>query len=222
LSLLVLVRHGQSIWNLENRFTGWTDVPLTEAGRAEARACGEELRCVPFDIAFTSKLQRAQQTLSLILESAGQTPPVVEDQALNERHYGDLQGLNKAETAARFGEEQVQRWRRGFEEQPPGGESLKDTAERSLAYFYAKIAPELQSGRNVLVSAHGNTIRALLMDLDHLSPAQVEKVEIEYCVPIAFSYTDGQFAQVLLPDCQIIGPSRAADGLARLSRPQND
>lgn len=206
MSLLVMVRHGQSIWNLENRFTGWTDVPLTEQGRQEARDCGEMMSCVPFDRAFTSKLQRAQETLRLILQAAGQIDvPVTEDKSLNERNYGDLQGLNKAETAEKFGADLVQQWRRSFESRPPGGESLKDTADRSLFYFYAKIVPELEAGKNIIISAHGNTIRAILMDLDHLSPDQVEKVEIHYCVPMTFEHhPDGHFAQVLLPDCRIV------------------
>lgn len=209
-----MVRHGQSVWNLENRFTGWTDVPLTEEGRAEARACGELIHCIAFEIAFTSKLQRAQETLKLILEAAHQSPPVIEDQALNERHYGDLQGLNKAETAEKFGAEVVQRWRRGFESRPPGGESLKDTADRSLSFFYQKIFPHLDAGQNVIISAHGNTLRALLMDLDHLTPDQVEKVEINYCVPIAFEFGNGQFAQVLMPACELV---RSAQPSARQS-----
>ncbi|UFP94849.1 2,3-bisphosphoglycerate-dependent phosphoglycerate mutase [Gloeobacter morelensis] len=219
MALLVMVRHGQSIWNLENRFTGWTDVPLTEKGRAEARACGELIYCIPFAVAFTSKLTRAQDTLRLILEAAEQPDvPVVEDQALNERHYGELQGLNKAETAAKYGEETVRRWRRSLEGRPPGGESLKDTAVRSLRYFYERIVPELEAGKNAIVSAHGNTIRAILMELDHLSPEQVEKVEIEYCVPVAFEHReDGTFCQVLMPQCDIIRPPQPpARSIARL------
>ncbi len=210
MGLLVMVRHGQSIWNLENRFTGWTDVPLTEAGREEARLCGELIYCVPFDVAFTSGLKRAQDTLAILLKSAGQSRvPVIADIALNERHYGDLQGLNKAETAQKFGEEAVQRWRRSLDSRPPGGESLKDTAERSLEFFYAKISPELKAGKNVIVSAHGNTIRAILMELNHLTPQQVEKVEIAYCVPISYEYgPDGRFSQVLMPECRIIGPTQ--------------
>jgi 2,3-bisphosphoglycerate-dependent phosphoglycerate mutase len=204
-----MLRHGQSIWNLENRFTGWTDVPLTETGRQEARECGGQIHCIPFDIAFTSKLQRAQDTLKIVLDSAGQSIPIIEDAALNERSYGDLQGLNKAETAAKYGSEVVHRWRRGFEDRPPNGESLKDTAERSLSYFYSHILPELEAGKNVIISAHGNTLRALLMELDHLEPDQVEQVEIEYCVPITFAYTDGKFAQVLLPNCEIVGQAQA-------------
>jgi 2,3-bisphosphoglycerate-dependent phosphoglycerate mutase len=204
-----MLRHGQSIWNLENRFTGWTDVPLTETGRQEARECGGQIHCIPFDVAFTSKLQRAQDTLRIVLESAGQAIPIIEDAALNERNYGDLQGLNKAETAAKYGSEVVHRWRRGFEDRPPNGESLKDTAERSLRYFYSHILPELEAGKNVIISAHGNTLRALLMELDHLGPDQVEQVEIEYCVPITFAYEDGKFAQVLLPNCEIVSQAQA-------------
>ncbi len=200
MALMVILRHGQSIWNLENRFTGWTDVDLTEQGRREALEAGREMAHLRFDLAFTSKLKRAQETLRLILQAMGQTEiTVFEDQALNERHYGDLQGLNKAETAQKYGAELVYQWRRSYATRPPGGESLEDTANRTLDYIHSQILPQLAAGKNVLISAHGNTIRCVLMDLDHLSPEQVEKVEIEYCVPIVYEYENQHFTHIDLP-----------------------
>jgi len=172
MSTLVLVRHGESQWNLENRFTGWVDVPLSPKGIEEAKRAGEKIKkeAIRFDKAYTSDLQRAQVTLSLILEALGQTSlPVIKDQALNERHYGDLQGLNKAETAKKFGEAQVKIWRRSYDVAPPNGESLKDTAARTLPYFESKILSDLKQGKNVLVSAHGNSLRSIIMVLDKLS-----------------------------------------------------
>ena len=183
---LVLVRHGQSQWNLENRFTGWVDVPITPLGEKEAHLAGQELKDVKFDVAFTSELQRAQQTLKIILEEIGQTSlPVTKDKSLNERHYGDLQGLDKAETVKKFGEQQVHIWRRSFDVKPPNGESLKDTAERTLPYFKNTILPAAMKG-NVLISAHGNSLRAIVMDLDKLSPEQIMLVNIETCRPIYY------------------------------------
>ena len=183
---LVLVRHGQSQWNLENRFTGWVDVPITPLGEKEAHRAGQELKDVKFDVAFTSELQRAQQTLKIILEEIGQTSlPVTKDKSLNERHYGDLQGLDKAETVKKFGEQQVHIWRRSFDVKPPNGESLKDTAERTLPYFKNTILPAAMKG-NVLISAHGNSLRAIVMDLDKLSPEQIMLVNIETCRPIYY------------------------------------
>src|SRR5215468_1877128 len=152
---LVLVRHGESQWNLENRFTGWVDIALSERGREEARQAGEKLKGFHFDEAFTSVLQRAIETLKIILEVTGQTKlPVEQDKALNERMYGDLQGLNKAETAKKFGDEQVKLWRRSYEVKPPNGESLKDTAERVLPYYDRRILPDLKASKDILVSAH--------------------------------------------------------------------
>lgn len=182
--ILILVRHGQSQWNLENRFTGWTDVPLTDQGRAEARAAGQALRGVRFDRAFTSALSRAQETLRIILGVIGQPDlPVETDPALNERHYGDLQGLNKAETAERLGKEIVHRWRRSYDSAPPGGESLKDTQARVLPYYRARIAPLLLAGQTVLVVAHANSLRALVMDLDGIAPSDVPDLTIPTGVP---------------------------------------
>lgn len=188
-SRLVLVRHGQSLWNFENRFTGWTDVPLTEQGRKEARNCAGLLRDGRFDIAYTSTLRRAYETLELILAELGQAPPVIRDAALNERHYGELQGLDKAEAAQHFGAEQVQLWRRSYAVAPPGGESLEMTAQRTLPFFERAIGGDLRHGKSVLVVAHGNSLRAILMKLDALDAEQVVDLEIGTGVPIAYELT---------------------------------
>ena len=193
---LVLLRHGESQWNLENRFTGWVDVPLSPKGEEEARQAGEKLKAagIRFDLAFTSVLQRAIRTLEITLGILGQNDiPVEQDQALNERHYGDLQGLNKAETAQRFGDEQVHIWRRSYDVAPPGGESLKDTAARTLPYCEAKIFPAVKAGKNVLVSAHGNSLRAVVMHLDQLSREQVLDLNLATGVPIVYEIdTEGR------------------------------
>lgn len=187
MALLVLLRHGESQWNLENRFTGWVDVPLTEKGRAEAHAAGRKLREFSFDRAYTSLLQRANDTLAIVLEEIGRTDLVpTRDEALNERHYGDLQGLNKADTAARYGEEQVHLWRRSYDIAPPGGESLKDTAARTLPYFETHIRPDLQAGMNVLVAAHGNSLRAIVMHIEKLSREQVLELNLATGVPLVY------------------------------------
>jgi 2,3-bisphosphoglycerate-dependent phosphoglycerate mutase len=189
MALLVLIRHGESQWNLENRFTGWVDVPLTEKGREEARRAGDKIRHLRFDKAYTSVLQRAKDTLDIVLQVIGQEGiPIAYDQALNERHYGDLQGLNKAETAEKFGKEQVHLWRRSYDVAPPGGESLKDTAARTLPYFQAHIVPDLQAGTNVLVSAHGNSLRSIVMELDHLTKEQVMELNLATGVPIVYEF----------------------------------
>jgi 2,3-bisphosphoglycerate-dependent phosphoglycerate mutase len=196
MATLVLIRHGESQWNLENRFTGWIDVPLTDKGRDEARRAGEKLRGVRFDKAYTSVLQRAIETLDIVLAVIGQEHlPVTRDQALNERHYGDLQGLNKAETAEKFGTEQVHLWRRSYDVAPPGGESLKDTAARTLPYFEAHILPDLRAGRNILVSAHGNSLRSIVMHLDKLTKEQVLELNLATGVPIVYEMS---------PDLQIL------------------
>ena len=191
MSFLVLVRHGESQWNLENRFTGWVDVPLSEKGIQEAAAAGERLKKenLKFDCAFTSDLQRAQNTLKLILEKLGQTGiPVEKNRALNERHYGELQGLNKAETAQKFGDEQVKIWRRSYDIAPPGagGESLKDTAARTLPYFESNILSEIKKGRSVIVAAHGNSLRSIVMHLDKLTKEQVLELNLATAVPIVY------------------------------------
>ena len=192
-NVLVLVRHGQSEWNKLNLFTGWRDPGLSEKGVEEARTAGRLLKAegYKFDVAFTSALKRAQHTLELILEELGQTGLLTyADQALNERDYGDLSGLNKDDARRRWGEEQVHIWRRSYDVKPPGGESLKDTAARTLPYYESKIWPEVKAGRNVLVAAHGNSLRSIVMKLDNLSPEEVTKLEIATGVPIVYQLDD--------------------------------
>lgn len=194
MAILVLVRHGESQWNLENRFTGWIDVPLSERGVEEAEAAGRKIKKegLTFDTAYTSVLQRAQRTLDIILEGIRQKDiPVEKDQALNERHYGDLQGLNKAETAQKFGAEQVKIWRRSYDVAPPGGESLKDTAARTLPYFESKIMADIKKGRNVIVAAHGNSLRSIVMELDKLTKEQVLELNLATGVPIVYEFDKG-------------------------------
>lgn len=184
---LVLLRHGESQWNLENRFTGWVDVPLTPRGIQEAKNAGDKLRGFTFDRAFTSVLARANETLRLALEAIGQSNlPVEKDKALNERMYGELQGLNKAETAKKYGEAQVKIWRRSYDVPPPGGESLKDTAERVLPYYEQTIKPYLLKGETILVAAHGNSLRALIMELEQLSREQVLELNIPTGAPVLY------------------------------------
>ena len=187
--LLVLVRHGESEWNKQNLFTGWRDVDLTERGIEEARAAGRKLKAqgLRFDVAFTSALKRAQRTLDVMLSELGQADiPVIKDQALNERDYGDLVGLNKDDARKRWGEQQVLIWRRSYDVAPPGGESLKDTAARVLPYYIAEILPRVLRGERVLVSAHGNSLRALIMVLDRHSTESILKLNLETGVPLVY------------------------------------
>jgi 2,3-bisphosphoglycerate-dependent phosphoglycerate mutase len=187
--LLVLVRHGESEWNKKNLFTGWRDVDLTEQGIAEARTAGRRLKAqgITFDVAFTSVLIRAQRTLDLILEEMGQTNiPIFKDQALNERDYGDLVGLNKDDARKKWGEEQVHLWRRSYDVQPPGGESLKDTVARALPYYVQEILPRVLRGERVLVSAHGNSLRALVMVLDGHTPETIPNLNLATGVPMIY------------------------------------
>lgn len=197
--ILALIRHGQSQWNLENRFTGWVDIPLTDAGRAEARKGAALIRDLRFTRAFTSALCRAQETLNIVLDVTGQKNlPIEKDKALNERHYGALQGLNKAETAKKYGDEQVHIWRRSYDVPPPKektelnpdgiSESLKDTAARTLPYFSAKIMPCLQAGENILVVAHGNSLRSIVMHLDNLTKEQVLELNLATGAPIVYTF----------------------------------
>jgi 2,3-bisphosphoglycerate-dependent phosphoglycerate mutase len=187
--LLVLVRHGQSEWNLKNLFTGWKDPDLTAQGVAEAKAGGHRLKAkgLSFGIAFTSALTRAQKTCDLILNEIGQPElETIRNLALNERDYGDLSGLDKAETAARYGDAQVHIWRRSYDVPPPGGESLKDTVARTLPYFVTDILPRVMAGEKVLVAAHGNSLRALVMVLDRLDPKGIMNVELNTGEPIVY------------------------------------
>jgi 2,3-bisphosphoglycerate-dependent phosphoglycerate mutase len=190
LATLVLLRHGESEWNLENRFTGWIDIPISPKGEQEARTAGEQLKAlgVQFDAAFTSVLQRASRTLVIVIGVLGQeSVPIERDQALNERHYGDLQGLNKAETAAKFGDAQVHIWRRSYDVPPPNGESLKDTAARTLPYFEEKILPLVKAGKNVIVAAHGNSLRSIIMSIEGLTPEEIVEVNLATGVPIVYA-----------------------------------
>jgi 2,3-bisphosphoglycerate-dependent phosphoglycerate mutase len=187
--LLVLVRHGESEWNKKNLFTGWRDVDLTEKGIEEARAGGRKLKAqgLRFDVAFTSALKRAQRTLDVMLAELGQADiAVIKDQALNERDYGELVGLNKDDARKRWGEEQVHIWRRSYDVAPPGGESLKDTAARVLPYYIAEILPRVLRGERVLISAHGNSLRALIMVLDRHTTESILKLNLETGVPLIY------------------------------------
>ena len=187
--LLVLLRHGQSDWNLKNLFTGWKDPDLAPAGVEEAKAAGRRLnaRGLSFDVAFTSALTRAQHTLALTLAELGQTGlPTTRDQALNERDYGDLSGLNKDDARKKWGEEQVHIWRRSYDIAPPGGESLKDTVARTLPYYCQHILPAVLDGQRVVVAAHGNSLRALVMVLDQLTPATIPAMELATGVPLVY------------------------------------
>lgn len=201
MSTLILIRHGESQWNLENRFTGWVDVELSPKGIEEAKKAGETLKDYRFDCAYTSLLKRAQNTLSIILEASHQTNiPVEKDIALNERHYGSLQGLNKEETAQKFGADQVKLWRRSYDVPPPKdvtelnpdgmSESLKDTAARTLPYWQQKIFPDILAGKNVIVAAHGNSLRSIVMYLDGLSEQEVVELNIPTGVPLLYVFDE--------------------------------
>ena len=198
-SKLVLVRHGQSEWNAKNLFTGWKDPKLTDLGIQEAIKAGDllETRNLKFDLMFTSDLFRAQETGRLILEQMNHTDiQVIKDQALNERNYGDLAGLNKDEAREKWGEEQVHIWRRSFDVPPPGGESLKNTAERVLPYFELEIMPKVKEGLNILVAAHGNSLRALVMELEKISSDEIVKLEIATGDPLTYEYSNGEFVRI--------------------------
>jgi 2,3-bisphosphoglycerate-dependent phosphoglycerate mutase len=186
---LVIVRHGQSVWNAENRFTGWVNVDLAPKGIAEAREAGEKLKGFKFDKGYTSALMRAQRTLKNILEVTGQTDlDVTENEALNERMYGELQGMDKDEARAQFGAEQIHIWRRSFDTPPPGGESLKGTADRVLPYYKAVIEPELKAGKSIIIAAHGNSLRALIMYLEKLSPKEILETEVPTGKPKLYEF----------------------------------
>jgi len=191
MAYLALVRHGQSVWNLQNRFTGWIDVPLSPKGEEEAHAAAAALSetGIHFDKAFTSTLIRAQATLDIILSDMNQTSlPILKDAALNERHYGELQGMDKDDMRKKYGPEQVHIWRRSYDVRPPKGECLADTAARALPFYRRHIAPDLRSGKNVLVAAHGNSLRAIVMELDNLGKEEVLSLEIPTGVPIVYEF----------------------------------
>ena len=223
MSKLILLRHGESMWNHANLFTGWVDVPLTEKGIQQAISAGKKIQDIQIDRAFTSTLVRAQETLAIALafHKSGKTPvfthpedpkihawetiygeeakekmiPVHRAWQLNERMYGQLQGLNKAETKQKFGEDQVQVWRRSYAVNPPEGESLKECAERTLPYFQERIMPHLAKGENVLIAAHGNSLRSILMHLNQLSEEEVVSVEVTLGEPMYYTYESGQFSK---------------------------
>jgi len=190
---LILVRHGQSVWNASNRFTGWTDVGLSEQGVEEAEDAGRQLSEIRIDVVHTSDLVRAQRTAEIIMRhnEASEDVPTNYDWRLNERHYGALQGLNKAETAEQHGAEQVHIWRRSFDVAPPEGESLEMTAERTIPYFTEEILPDLVSGKNALVSAHGNSLRSIVMHIDEISSEDIVSLEIPTGEPIHYTYDEG-------------------------------
>ena len=198
MTILVLIRHGQSVWNATNRFTGWTDVELSEKGEIEAATAGEQLADVRFDVVHTSALIRAQRTAEIVMNKnrvSGEIP-TKQDERLNERHYGDLQGLNKAETAEIHGAEQVHIWRRSFDVPPPGGESLEMTAERTIPYFVEEIIPDLGSGMNVIVAAHGNSLRSIVMHIEAISPEDITSLEIPTGVPMYYKFDDGKISRL--------------------------
>ncbi|MGN6099686.1 MAG: 2,3-bisphosphoglycerate-dependent phosphoglycerate mutase [Devosia sp.] len=198
---LILVRHGESEWNLKNLFTGWKDPDLTEKGIEEARNVGRRLKAAGFvpDYCFTSALKRAQHSLDLILEEMGiVNMTITRNQALNERDYGDLSGLNKDEARKKWGDEQVHLWRRSYDVPPPGGESLKDTAARTLPYYHAEIEPMVRAGKTVLVSAHGNSLRSIVMAIEHLTPEQIVKRELATGEPVIYRLAaDGELERTL-------------------------
>ena len=195
---LVLIRHGQSLWNAENKFTGWTDIGLSEKGIKEAENAGKILDDVAFDVVHTSALIRAQKTAEIIIENNKKSKgiPVHKDKRLNERHYGSLQGLNKKETAEKYGAEQVHIWRRSFDVPPPDGESLKMNAERTLPYFKENIIGDLKNGKNVLVAAHGNSLRSIVMFIENISKEDVVKLEIQTGVPRTYVFENDIFTRV--------------------------
>ena len=195
MSTLILIRHGQSQWNAENRFTGWVDVPLTEKGRAEAIGAGRRLAAAGLrvDRAYTSELRRAIDTGALVLEAMGQADlEQTRHWELNERFYGALTGRNKQQTREEFGEDQVHLWRRSYDTRPPAGESLKDTGVRTLPFFNAEIVPATRDHDVVLVSAHGNSLRAIVKQLDAISDADIPSLEIATGVPLVYEMTDGE------------------------------
>jgi len=198
MSDLILIRHGQSVWNAANRFTGWTDVELSEVGVSEAEEAGRILSSHRIDVVHTSDLIRAQRTAEIImsLNESSEGYSTKFDWRLNERNYGSLQGLNKAETAEKFGAEQVHIWRRSFDVAPPDGESLEMTAERTIPYFEEEILPDLQAGKGVLVSAHGNSLRSIVMHIEGISPEDIVSLEIQTGSPMFYEFESGEISRI--------------------------
>ena len=198
MNYLVLLRHGESLWNKENRFTGFTDVDLSEKGVAEAEHAGHLLKSIKFDKVFTSTLKRAYQTAELTLSGADQKLSLIKHDDLRERDYGDLTGLNKDETRQKFGEEQVHIWRRSYDVPPPNGESLKDVVARVEPYFKKHILPDVQAGKNILLAAHGNTLRAMLIILDEYTQETINTAEVATGVPLVFEYENGKKVKLVI------------------------
>lgn len=214
MSTLILLRHGQSQWNLENRFTGWTDVSLTTAGRADAVLAGKSLKDIHFDVIFISRLSRAKQTLEGVVEGYGaMNAPVIEDSSLNERHYGDLQGLDKGETAKKYGADQVHLWRRSYSVRPPNGESLEDCERRAWPFFRQYVLPYLTAGKNVLIVAHGNSLKPIMKNLDHLKPEDAATMEISCSVPYAYTFDGEKVVQKITRDV----PGMVVKGTAKIA-----
>ena len=195
---MVLLRHGQSVWNAENKFTGWTDIDLSLRGEEEAKLAGKKLAEIKFDVIHTSELIRAQRTAKIVMShnTASENPPTHHDLRLNERHYGSLQGLDKDETREKYGKEQVHIWRRSFDVPPPDGESLEMCANRTIPYLNEEIEPDLQSGKNVFVVAHGNSLRSIVMLIENLSPEEILSVEIPTGVPMYYQYENGNYSKI--------------------------
>ena len=198
MATMILLRHGQSVWNAANIFTGWTDVDLSEVGVTEAAKAGNELAEISIDVIHTSGLIRAQRTAEIVMEHnrVSNDVPTHRDIRLNERHYGDLQGLNKDDVKDKHGKEQVHIWRRSYDVPPPGGESLEMCAERTLPYLTEAIIPDLEAGKTVLVAAHGNSLRSIVMKIEGLSEDEVLNLEISTGVPRTYTYDDGMFTRV--------------------------
>ena len=192
---MILLRHGQSVWNAANKFTGWTDVGLSPKGEEEATQAGHDLAQIAFDIIYTSDLKRAQRTaeIAMSFNSSSNSPPTITDWRLNERHYGDLQGLNKDETREKYGDEQVHIWRRSYDTPPPGGESLETCAERTIPCLEELIIPDLKDGKTVLVAAHGNSLRSIVMHIEGLSKEEVLSLEIPTGIPIIYEFANDLF-----------------------------
>lgn len=210
MATLILLRHGQSQWNLENRFTGWTDVDLTAAGRADATLAGAALAAVHIDHVFLSRLQRSLQTFQAFAQGHGGCSSLVPmaDSSLNERHYGDLQGLNKSDTIKKYGAEQVQLWRRSYATRPPNGESIEDCERRTWPFFQHYVLPHLVAGKNVLIVAHGNSLRPIMKNLDHLSPEKAALMEINCSVPYVYTFEGDQVVEkqeVPVPGMEVKG-----------------
>lgn len=212
---LFLIRHGQSQWNLENRYTGWTNVPLTPQGAGDAALCGKLLQGVKFDAAFASRLIRAQDTLNIVLKETGHADlPVEFDSALNERHYGDLQGMNKADSIEKFGEEQVKEWRRSFRTQPPNGESMADCERRVMPFFNQYILPLVNQGLNVVVGLHGNSMRPIMKNLEGLDEETAAKMELTFCTPYIYRIENGKMVSKEVREV----PGLSATGTADISK----